>query len=320
MRVGIVTSLILLSSFEAAVAQGIQDDPRRRRLVLPSVREATDCIAREALNQPGIEGAMGSGQFRAALGPPMRRCADEVDAMIAAHDQVYYPGYGEAFFQGLYLQDLVRAVQRRIGPELTRRASEATERAAVAQQPSPNFQVAQSAATPFDQNMEQAKREAEEREKREVDAMWQRAHQVNAAPAATPAPAMSTPAAHSDAQPPSSGQSEGGGSVLGGIIALILGGFGLRTAVRRHARKRRYERLMAKYGDASIVDRIMASEMWQGMSAEMLTDSWGRPVKVDREVYKTRTTEEWKYGQTGKNRYKNRIIVENDYVVGFKKR
>ncbi len=100
MRVGIVTALVLLSSVEAAVAQGVQDDPRRRRLVLPSVREATDCIARETLNEPGIEGATRPGQFRAALAQPMRRCADEVDAMIAAHDQVYYPGYGEAFSKG----------------------------------------------------------------------------------------------------------------------------------------------------------------------------------------------------------------------------
>ena len=58
----------------------------------------------------------------------MRRCADEVDAMIAEHDQVYYPGYGEAFFQGPYLQDLVRAIQKRIGPELARRASAADQR------------------------------------------------------------------------------------------------------------------------------------------------------------------------------------------------
>ena len=57
MRVGILTALVLLSSVEAAIAQGIQDDPRRRRFVLPSVREATDCIARETLNEPGIEGA-----------------------------------------------------------------------------------------------------------------------------------------------------------------------------------------------------------------------------------------------------------------------
>ncbi len=95
----------------------------------------------------------------------MRRCADEVDAMIAAHDQVYYPGYGEAFFQGPYLQDLVRAIQKRIGPELARRASEAAERAAAAQQPNPGFQVAQPAQKPFDQNAEQAKREVDEREK-----------------------------------------------------------------------------------------------------------------------------------------------------------
>jgi hypothetical protein len=92
------------------------------------VREATDCIARETLNEPGIEGATRPGQFRAALAQPMRRCADEVDAMIAEHDQVYYPGYGEAFFQGPYLQDLVRAIQKRIGPELARRASAADQR------------------------------------------------------------------------------------------------------------------------------------------------------------------------------------------------
>ncbi|SEH89081.1 hypothetical protein SAMN02799636_04309 [Methylobacterium sp. 275MFSha3.1] len=315
MRVGIVTALVLLSSFEAAVAQGIQDDPRRRRLVLPSVREATGCIAREALNEPGIEGATRPGQFRAALAQPMRRCADEVDAMIAAHDQVYYPGYGEAFFQGPYLQDLVRAIQRRIGPELAQRASEAAERAAVAQQPNSGFSVAQPAPKPVDQNAEQAKREAEERE---VDAMWQRARQANAAPA--PAPTMSTPAAHSAQQPTSTDQSGGGGSALGGFVALIIGVFVLREAAKRGARKRRYERLMAKYGDASIVDRIMAAEMWQGMTAEMLTDSWGSPVDRDREVYKTRTTETWKYGQTGKNRFKHRVVVENSVVVGFKQR
>jgi hypothetical protein len=322
MRVGIVTALVLLSSFEAAVAQGVQDDPRRRRFVLPSVREATDCIARETLNEPGIEGATRPGQFRAALAQPMRRCADEVDAMISAHDQVYYPGYGEAFFQGPYLQDLVRAIQKRIGPELARRASEAAERAVAAQQPNPGFQVAQPAQKTFDQNAEQAKREAEEREKREVDAMWQRARQANAAPATAPAlaPTMSTPAAHSDPQPTSTDPSGGGGSALGGFVALVIGVFVLREAAKRRTRKRRYDRLMAKYGDASIVDRIMAAEMWQGMTADMLTDSWGRPVDCDREVYKTRTTETWKYGQTGKNRFKNRVVVENDVVVGFKQR
>ncbi|MGE8131681.1 hypothetical protein ACQKQD_32510 [Methylobacterium sp. NPDC080182] len=320
MRVGIATTLVLLGSFEAAVAQGVQDDPRRRRLVLPSIREATDCIARETLNEPGIEGATRPGQFRAALAQPMRRCADEVDAMIAAHDQVYYPGYGEAFFQRPYLPDLVRAIQKRIGPELARRASEAAERAAAAQQSNPVFQVAQPAPKPFDQSAEQAKREAEEREKREVDAMWQRARQANAAPAPAPAPMMSTTAAQSDPKSTTTDQSGGGGSALGGFVALVISVFVLREAAKRRARKRRYDRLMAKYGDASIVDRIMAAEMWQGMTAEMLTDSWGRPVDRDREVYKTRTTETWKYGQTGKNRFKNRVVVENDVVVGFKQR
>ncbi len=59
MRVGIVTALVLLSSVEAAIAQGVQDDPRRRRFVLPSVREATDCIARETLNEPASRARRG---------------------------------------------------------------------------------------------------------------------------------------------------------------------------------------------------------------------------------------------------------------------
>lgn len=318
MRVTIVTALVLLSSFEAALAQGVQDDPRRRRLVLPSVREATDCIAREALNEPGIEGATRPGQFRAALASPMRQCAEEVDTMIAAHDQAYYPGYGEAFFQGPYLQDLVRAIQKRIGPELARRASDAAEASARPQQPSPSFQAAQSAPKPFDQNAEQAKREAEEREKREVDAMWQRARQANGAPASTPV--LGTPAARPTTPTPATDQSGGGGSILGGIVMLMIAVFGMRAAAKRRARRRRYEFLMSKYADASIVNRIIASEMWQGMTAEMLTDSWGSPIDRDTDVYKTRTTETWKYGQTGRNRFKHRVLVENSIVVGFKQR
>jgi len=318
MRVGIVTALVLLSSFEAAVAQGVQDDPRRRRLVLPSVREATDCIAREALNEPGIEGTNRPGQFRAALTSPMRRCADEVDTMIAAHDQAYYPGYGEAFFQGPYLQDLVRAIQKRIGPELARRASDTAQPSTLPQQPSPGFQAAQSDPKPFDRNAEQAKREAEEREKREVDAMWQRARQANEATA--PTPVLGTPAARPTTPTPAADPSGGGGSILGGIVVLMIAVFGMRAAAKRRARRRRYEFLMSKYADASIVNRIMASEMWQGMTAEMLTDSWGAPIDRDRDVYKTRTTETWKYGQTGRNRFKHRVVVENSIVVGFKRR
>ena len=237
--------------------------------------------------------------------------------MIAAHDQVYYPGYGEAFFQGPYLHDLVRAVQRRIGPELAKRASEPQpDRFVEVQPPTASFQVVQPEPKPTDPNADQAKRAAEDREKREVDAMWQHTRQA----AAAPAPSASPPTAQPTSQSPSPSQSGEGGSAFAGIVVLLLVVFVLREAAKRRARKRRFDRLMAKYGDRSVVERIMAAKMWQGMTEEMLVDSWGIPVDRDIEVYKTRTTEVWKYGQTGRNRFRNRVTVQNGVVVGYKQR
>lgn len=74
---------------------------------------------------------------------------------------------------------------------------------------------------------------------------------------------------------------------------------------------------MQKYGDAEIVDMIMKKMVWQGMSAEQLTDSLGRPVATDRKVYKTKTSETYKYDQAGKNRYRRRVTLENGVVVGW---
>jgi hypothetical protein len=54
------------------------------------------------------------------------------------------------------------------------------------------------------------------------------------------------------------------------------------------------------------------------MSAEMLLESRGRPDDCDESVYKAKRKEVWKYGQTGKNRYKEKIIIENGIVVGWR--
>lgn len=144
--------------------------------------------------------------------------------------------------------------------------------------------------------------------------MWQHTRLAAAAPAPSASPSTVQPTGQS----PSPSQSGEGGSAFAGIFMLLIVVFGLRGAAKRRTRKRRYNGLMAKYGDPSIDDRIMAAKMWQDMSAEMLTDSWGHPVDRDRDVYKMRTTEVWKYGQTGRNRFKGRVIVENSIVVGFK--
>jgi hypothetical protein len=75
--------------------------------------------------------------------------------------------------------------------------------------------------------------------------------------------------------------------------------------------------LIQKYG-RELGLKILSKAVWQGMTREQLVDSWGNPVDVDHTVYKTKTKETWKYNQTGKNRYKDRIYLEDGIVVGWK--
>ncbi|MEN3930505.1 hypothetical protein WJT86_05425 [Microvirga sp. W0021] len=74
---------------------------------------------------------------------------------------------------------------------------------------------------------------------------------------------------------------------------------------------------MEKYGSTEIVDLIMARQIWQGMSYDMLIDSIGKPEDFDHKVYKTKETFVLKYHSTGKNRYKTRVKIEDDKVVGW---
>jgi hypothetical protein len=76
-------------------------------------------------------------------------------------------------------------------------------------------------------------------------------------------------------------------------------------------------RLVVKYGE-EIAARILAHEVWQGMTAEQLTESWGNPADVGREIIRARIKETWKYQQTGRNRFSNRVYLENGIVIGWK--
>ncbi len=78
--------------------------------------------------------------------------------------------------------------------------------------------------------------------------------------------------------------------------------------------------LMSKYGDAALVDLIMAKQIRQGMTLDQLVESWGRPADIDQKVYKTKIKYTYKYNQTGRNRFRDRVFVENDVVVGWQDR
>ncbi len=101
-------------------------------------------------------------------------------------------------------------------------------------------------------------------------------------------------------------------------VALVV--FGLCVAyflVRAGIKKARRALLMKRHGNAEMVAAIMAGQIAQGMTAEMVMDTWGKPADMDETVMKTKTKQEMKYDQTGKNRFGTRVYLENGVVVGW---
>jgi uncharacterized protein len=133
------------------------------------------------------------------------------------------------------------------------------------------------------------------------------------------APNSSTPelAARAVTQSTSVTTSSGGDDGLSRIVLVVLFVGGLYFAVKIANAARRKQVLIAKYGDATAA-RILARQIWQGMTEEQLVDSWGRPVEIGSEVLRTKTKQIWKYGRTGKNRFRERVTVENGMVSGWK--
>jgi hypothetical protein len=100
------------------------------------------------------------------------------------------------------------------------------------------------------------------------------------------------------------------------IVGLI---YWISVARRRREERLRLRRamLMDKYHSEDIVNKIMDKKIWQGMNAEQLEDSWGKPVSIDRMVYKFKTKQTWKYNSNGRNRFRSRVNFEDGLVVGW---
>jgi len=99
-------------------------------------------------------------------------------------------------------------------------------------------------------------------------------------------------------------------AALVGIVVLV---WQLRAGLARFRR----QRLLARFGDAAMVDTILEGRIAQGMTAEMVEAVWGPPEDLDETVTKTRRKVEMKYNQTGKNRYGTRVHLEDGVVVGW---
>jgi uncharacterized protein len=142
---------------------------------------------------------------------------------------------------------------------------------------------------------------------------------VVAPPVAQRGPDVSTASKPNTAPQPSSGINPllVGIFIVGAVIGAIVVFNNIRQREEERRRAAERQRLVAKYGD-EIADRILAHTIWQGMTDEQLLESWGGPADKDREIKKTTTKETWKYGQTGRNRFSNRVFLENGVVIGWK--
>ena len=106
----------------------------------------------------------------------------------------------------------------------------------------------------------------------------------------------------------------GTGAFIACIVVMLV------AVIFYFIRKRsaRLAYLRAKYGDETIVQRIMDQKLWQGQTVEQLLDSVGRPPSIDGNLLKTRKREVWKYQPSGKGRYRTRVTLDDDVVVEIK--
>lgn len=98
-------------------------ETQKRRLLVPYVRSATECVAQASLRETDVVSSYKAGQFDWLINRAMQNCWPQLNNMVQAHDQIYGLGTGSIFRDGAYRADLLRAVLARIRPELDRRAA-----------------------------------------------------------------------------------------------------------------------------------------------------------------------------------------------------
>ena len=71
----------------------------------------------------------------------------------------------------------------------------------------------------------------------------------------------------------------------------------------------RFTYLENKYG-SNMAAKLIEGKIWKGMSAEMVRDSWGKPLKINRVITSNTIKEEWIYKSTW-------LYMENDVLYSW---
>ena len=100
-------------------------------------------------------------------------------------------------------------------------------------------------------------------------------------------------------------------------VLLLVAAAVLVFVARSLAKNSRYAKLMAKYGDEKLVHALITQTIWQGMTTEQLKDSWGEPMAVEQKVMKTKVREVYKYKPLGRNRFRDKVTLEDGLITGW---
>lgn len=101
------------------------------------------------------------------------------------------------------------------------------------------------------------------------------------------------------------------------LILIITIGIGLKYIYVFIRRVERREKLLQKYKDEKIVNRMMSNEVWFSQTAGQLVDSIGPPEKVIDKMLVTKKKEIWKYYHKSGNRYGLWVTLVNDVVEDY---
>lgn len=93
--------------------------------------------------------------------------------------------------------------------------------------------------------------------------------------------------------------------------------FVIGRILRHYKIKWRRGRLMKKYRNEGLVNKIMEESCWQGQTEVQLFDSLGKPSAFEEMVMKTKAIETWKYNKIGKDEYALMVVLEDGVVIGW---
>lgn len=117
MRIALAAVLGLAAS--SASAQ--MTEQQKRRVLLPTIKAATDCIAREAARHPDVVSGYRLNNLAPMIADGWRACTSALVEIVATHENLHGAGTGLVFVKGAYSDDLPRAVRARLQSDMDRR-------------------------------------------------------------------------------------------------------------------------------------------------------------------------------------------------------